>query len=398
MILFVSATFPPEPGVSASLAHDLASELSESYSVRVLTPRPSRPFGFSFNEESIKNRKFEQIILNSYTCSKYNPIGRIRESYSFGKHVVEYIKNHRGEIDCIYVDSWPLLAQYLIVKTSKRFSIPSIIRIDDVYPESLLGKLQVFTGLLVKLLVPLDKWILKNSSKVVTISNEMKQFLIRSRKLDERKVEIVYNWQDEERFIAYKNNKGKENRDELFTFMFLGNLNKTAAVDIILSAFKISNLKDSHLVIAGNGSEKCDLTAIAESFRNVNIEFWDAPIKDVPSIQDKADVMLLNLRMGNSRFSLPSKLTAYMLSGKPIIACVEEDSETAFTIRRAKCGWISPPENPEALAEVMKKVSGLSKNTLNDFGKNGFEYALENFSKKKNIQRMTSIIKETFTC
>ena len=138
--------------------------------------------------------------------------------------------------------------------------------------------------------------------------------------------------------------------------MFLGNLNRTAAIDVLISAFKTAEMKNSRLVIAGIGSERASLRSLAGRYKNTNIEFCDAPKMRVPEIQDKADVLLLNLKKGAACFALPSKLSAYMFSAKPVIACVDKDSDTANVIEQANCGWIVPPEDSEALIKVMKTV------------------------------------------
>ncbi|MGD9930640.1 MAG: hypothetical protein AB7U05_11525 [Mangrovibacterium sp.] len=70
MILLVSAVFPPEPVVSATIAHDLAVTLSDDATVRVLRPKPTRPYGFSFDCLRMEYKKFEHVILPSYTCAR----------------------------------------------------------------------------------------------------------------------------------------------------------------------------------------------------------------------------------------------------------------------------------------------------------------------------------------
>jgi glycosyltransferase involved in cell wall biosynthesis len=395
MILLISVTFPPEPTVSASLTNDLALALSKKWKVKVLSPKPSRPQGYSFTKVTSEKREFEHIILNSFTYPKSNILGRMFESYSFGKHAAYYIKENQADIQCIYLNAWPLLAQYYIIKASKRYSLPSVIHIQDIYPESLFGKLPVFANFFIKLLIPFDKWIQENSSKVVVISDKMKHLLIRTRYLKEHKISVVHNWQNEEFFIASKSFNKEEHKNELFTFMFLGSLNITAAVNVIISAFNKCNIKNSRLVIAGNGAEKDNLISLARSCDGVNIEFWDAPITEVPAIQDKADVLILNLKRNAAKFSLPSKLPAYMFSEKPIIACVEEDSDTANAIKQADCGWIVSPENTDILSKAMKIAASFPEKDLHRLGRNGFNYALKNFSKNKNLQKLVDIIIET---
>lgn len=145
-ILIISCVYPPEPVVSANLSKDIASKLSNKNSVTVICPKPTRPHGFSFaNEIEAKNHKV--VRLNSYTLSESKIIGRLRESYSFGKHCSLYIAEHKDKIDVIYANTWPLFAQYFAIKVAKKYHIPITIHVQDVYPESLSNKLPILTPL-----------------------------------------------------------------------------------------------------------------------------------------------------------------------------------------------------------------------------------------------------------
>jgi len=82
-ILIVSAVFRPEPIVSARLSEDIAIELAVDHKVTVISPRPTRPFGFTFLSKH-NSKCYSLINLNSYTCPESNLFGRFKESYSFG--------------------------------------------------------------------------------------------------------------------------------------------------------------------------------------------------------------------------------------------------------------------------------------------------------------------------
>ena len=138
-ILIISAVFSPEPVVSAKLSEDLAHELSKTNTVSVISPKPTRPFGFKFLKKNI-NKSYSLINLDSYTCPESNVYGRFKESYSFGLACSKYIKENRDNIDLIYMNSWPIFAQYLTVKEANKFDVPIITHIQDVYPESLSRK------------------------------------------------------------------------------------------------------------------------------------------------------------------------------------------------------------------------------------------------------------------
>ena len=393
MIIIISSVFPPEPIVSASIGYDLATELSKIHEVKVLTPKPTRPFGFSFEHESRNEiRKFEQIILNSFTYPKSRLLGRMRESYSFGKHVKRYIKKHHTEIECVYIHAWPLLSQYIIVKMVKKYSIPSVIHVQDIYPESLTNKIPVFRNLIQKLLLPMDIFALKTVSKVIAVSENMKINFIQIRGVSPEKITIIPNWQDEDEFIKYYNlktnfHRNNEVENKLFTFMYLGNIGPVAGLDFVIRSFALADLKDARLVIAGSGSRKEECLELASDYKNTNIHFWDVPPGKVPETQDKADVMLLPIKRGAAMSSIPSKLTAYLLSRKPIIACVEENSDTARVIKDANCGWVVPPEDFDKLMKFFQTIISFPKNDLIKYGANGFNYAEENFSNHRHHGR-----------
>ena len=395
-ILIISAVFPPEPVVSANLSRDLADELSKNNQVTVLCPKPTRPNGFIISN-NFEPKNYKVIRLNSFTCPSSNLMGRIRESFSFGRCCQNYIEANHDNIDVIYANTWPFLAQYFTVRSSKDFKIPLIIHIHDIYPESFSNKIPVLKKLLNFIFLPIDKFILNNSTKIIAISKNMKKYLMNTRKISEDKMLIVQNWQDENNFIEYKLQSKSDIIDKPFTFMYLGNIGPVAGVNLLLESFFNASLKNSRLVIAGSGSMKDILKQKAFELKLDTIEFWDVPTGKVPEIQNQADVMLLPIKKGSASSSIPSKLPAYMFSEKPIIGCVDKDSDTAKSIIEANCGWILPPENPVLLSRLMRKVSGLSSKVLKNKGSEGFNYAINNYSKERNLIKLVNLFKQ-FDC
>jgi glycosyltransferase involved in cell wall biosynthesis len=393
-VLF-SAVFPPEPVVSAKLSFDIASALSKKNSVTVIAPEPSRPFGFQFIGESLKFN-FEYIQANSFICASSSLTGRFRESYSFGRNSYKYIADNHKDIDVIYANTWPLMAQYLTVKAAKKFNIPIVMHVQDIYPESISQKLSIASSFVTRILLPIDKYILSNSSKVIAISKKMKEYLAHSRNIDPDKIVVVPNWQDEESFEKVYNQTALSD-ERMFTFMYLGNIGPVAGVELLIKSFVLANIKNSRLVIAGSGSMKESLINQAERFKDSIIEFWPVPNGKVPEIQNTATVFILPIKKGSASTSIPSKLPAYMFSAKPIIACVDHDSDTYVAVKEANCGWVIEPENIEMLSATMKEAVSISEEKRSLFGENGRKYALANYSKKNNLQKLVSIITDTIT-
>jgi glycosyltransferase involved in cell wall biosynthesis len=394
-ILIISAVFPPEPVVSAKLSFDIANALSEKNKVIVISPHPSRPFGFQFESKSI-SFNFDHIPIDSYICASSSILGRFRESYSFGRHCYRYIARNHQNINVIYANTWPLLGQYYVVKAAQQYKIPIILHVQDIYPESLTHKLPKSGYFLSLFLLPIDKYILSHSARILAISDQMKEFLAFTRKTEKEKIAVVQNWQDETDYIDYKlTHNPTINPNKPFTFMFLGNVGPVAGIQLLLDAFANANLQNSRLVIAGSGSMKKTFQEKVIEMNATSIEFWSVPEGKVPEIQDQADVMLLPVRKGAASSSMPSKLPAYMFSQKPIIACVDMDSYTGNVLRLSDSGWILPPEKTDSLVQLMKEIITIPKEVLLQKGRNGFEYALQNFSKKENLQKIISLINET---
>ncbi|MGB3946502.1 MAG: glycosyltransferase family 4 protein [Bacteroidia bacterium] len=390
-LLIISAVFPPEPVVSANLSFDIASALTDKYKVTVLSPPPTRPLGFKFKASTPKNN-FEHVQLNSYTCPQSSVIGRFRESYSFGIECYQYILNN-PEIACIYANTWPLMAQLYCIKAAKKRNIPVIIHVQDIYPESLTNKIPVVGKLIYQLLLPIDKYVLKNATSIFVISDKMKNYIATTRNIVSDKITVVHNWQNDKEFIDYQQQaQATENNKAPFTFMYLGNIGPVAGVDVLIDAFAKAAIPNTRLVIAGSGSMKEMLEQKAKKITNSVIEFWDVPQGKVAETQAKADVLCLSVKKGAALSSIPSKLPAYMFSKKTILASVDEESDTANCIKDAKCGYVVNPENIDDLAQCMQTVVKLKKEELTTLGESGFNFANKHMSKINNLTKVTTAI------
>ncbi len=355
----------------------------------VLCPPPSRPKGYQFGTIN-EPEDFKIIRLNSFVSPASTIIGRFRESYSFGKRSAEYIRKNGKEIDCLYINSWPLASQFLIIKEAKKLKIPTVLHIQDIYPESLTGKLpKSLRRFFYQLLLPIDKYILRNATTILGISENMISYLATSRNIDKSKFKLVRNWQDDKSFLDFV--RGKSQQSE-FTFMYVGSVSASAGVELLLYAFDKASLPGSRLVIVGNGNEKDKCVRIAKELNNQHIQFLEVIPSDVPSIQSQADVLLLTLKKGISLTATPSKLTAYLFSAKPVIACVEEESDVANILKEANCGFVVAPEDMLSLSNEMKKANSMGNNVLKEMGNRGRLYAEKFLSKHANLKRVIALI------
>ena len=390
MILIASALFPPETVVSANLSYDIALELATNNEVVVLSPKPTRPYGVIFDESYKLNKQFEHVVLNSYTCSRSNIFGRFRESYSLGRHLAKYIDNNHQKISVIYANIWPLFAQRALLKNAEKYDIPVVLHVQDIYPESLSEKIKAMKGLINIVFTPIDRKNLELSAHIVTISEQIKGYLIKTRRISKDKFSIVHNWQNDSNFVEFQGTEVRE-KDGNFRFLYLGTINITAGVDLLIHAFSKADMLNASLIIAGNGPDKERCIQIAKKY-NKNIRFKSASPKQVPELQAESEVLLLPLKKGVAKTALPSKMTAYMMSGKPIIASIDEDSGAAEIIKLNDCGWVVEAENEDRLIRCMQKAREANSGLLKKMGDASLQYAKNNLSKVSNLHKISSII------
>lgn len=396
-ILIVSAVFPPEQVTSAFLNYDLAHELAKEYDVTVLRPYPTRPIGAKFDNADVEDKSFKTILIKSYTHPQSELIGRFKESNDFGRKSVEYIEKHHGEIDFVYNDGWQLFGLYLVAKVCKKYGIPYMVPIQDIYPECLFTN-KNYPGLLkwmIKtILLPIDKYYQKHAACVRTISDEMRDYLSETRGVAKENYLVVNNWQNDEDFL--KDYPARE-KDGKLVFAYVGSINGHANVDLMIKAFVNANISNAEFRIYGGGNKKDYCMNLVKELGTKNIIFDMVSRDKVAFVQSQADVLVLALPAGNGNLCLPSKLTSYMLSGKPVLASVDQDSSTKRILEGNSCGMAVVPDDKEALVNGLKYFAELTTEERNKMGDNSREYALKHLTREVNLQKVVSTIKAILT-
>lgn len=390
-IIIISAVFPPEQVTSAYLNYDLAKALSKDYNVVVLRPNPTRPIGATFKDEIWQDTDFETIQIESYTNPKSELIGRFKEAIDFSKKCNKYIKEHHNEIEFVYNDGWQLFGLYLIAKECVKYNIPYIVPIQDIYPESLFTNKSIskpIKSIISPILTHFDKYYQKHAIRVRTISSEMADYLSNTRNIDRNKYIIINNWQNDEDFNDDYNHKNPK----IITFAYVGSINAHANVDLIIKAFVKANIPHSQLKIYGGGNQKDNCISLAKELGASNIYFDFVSRKEIPQVQAKADVLILALPQGNGNLCLPSKLTSYLLSGKPVIASVDRDSSTANILLSENCGMIAEPDDKDSLAQIFNEFVKLTPLEKEEMATKSKSYAQRNLTRTSNLNRLVDAI------
>lgn len=271
---------------------------------------------------------------------------------------------------------------------------PLVYNEQDIFPEN-----AYFTGILTeKSLVyrvahALQKYAYKNATALSTISDDMKSTIVTRYGIQEDKVQVIYNWGHEElkshgeadnAFLQKYPKKPGE-----FRVVYAGNLGKMQNVELVLKAAKL--MEDATCIsfyIVGSGVNEEQLKTLAKGLKLSNVTFVGMqPPEEAADLYAAADVNVIPLQRGLIYAALPSKTADCLIAGKPIIACVDEES--IFSGVMKKYGFPNAGTcNADTLVREIKNY--IFEKSLYDA--RGLLEML--FSKKENVQKYSSMIEQ----
>ena len=111
----------------------------------------------------------------------------------------------------------------------------------------------------------------------------------------------------------------------------------------------------------------------------------------MPGILSQASSLLVSLTNHPiSNLTIPSKLQAYLASGKPIIGCIS--GEAAKIIKASNSGYICEPGDSYNLAKIVLDLYSTSSKGRKKMGISGQAYFKNNFSSDIVVGQMIKYI------
>lgn len=144
-------------------------------------------------------------------------------------------------------------------------------------------------------------------------------------------------------------------------------------------------------VLVGNGAQRSDLQRRIEQ-RATTTEILP-PLDDAAfaAILQAADVLLVNELPGVSEMAVPSKLTSYFASGRPILAATDKTGITAQEVLAANAGIAVAAGDPSAIIEGVRALANDSEKSV-QLGRNGKQYRETVLDETFAINRFDSLL------
>jgi colanic acid biosynthesis glycosyl transferase WcaI len=143
---------------------------------------------------------------------------------------------------------------------------------------------------------------------------------------------------------------------------------------------------DFSFELAGDGRDRRKLQDLVKTLNlEQKIHFLgNLPLKSMPELYDKADVLLVSLKSG-SHFSktIPGKLQSYMAARKPVLGMISGEGKSV--IEESNCGFVSEAGDIKVFINHLFSFVRLTQSQMNRLGLNGYEYYKNNFDREKLI-------------
>ena len=103
------------------------------------------------------------------------------------------------------------------------------------------------------------------------------------------------------------------------------------------------------------------------------------------------------LELTAAKYSVPSKVLAYMTAGRPILAAIPADNLAARTISAASAGLTVDPENPSELRRLARSLIK-QEDRRRQLGAAGLAYARANFQINDIAARFEQVFRHFACC
>jgi colanic acid biosynthesis glycosyl transferase WcaI len=234
---------------------------------------------------------------------------------------------------------------------------PAVFSVHDVYPDVGIT-LGIFRHRpVIAAVTGLERFCLNHAAVVRILSDSFRPGL-HALGVSDTKMALVYDWVDTDlirplpRDNAFARETGLTDR---FVVLYAGNLGLSQGLEHVLTAAALlAAYGDIRFVFVGDGAAREQLVTQAEQHRLANVQFLPfQPRARLAEVLATADVSLVTLQRGVGWGSLPSKTFSILASGRPMLASVDEGSETWCLVNRAEAGLCVRPESPSHLAEAI---------------------------------------------
>ena len=341
-VLFHSLTIPPDQVSTGILVADIAAKFhNKGTSIEVLASTPQ----YRFDSKEFSAEEMTKVKRNIYTSNykgvkithlyaskrSFNRITRLFQWISYHIKSITYLTKNRKNFDTIYIFSYPPTMNLIAIYSKKILKKKTVYSVWELYPEIASKLNELNSNLLLNLFKRIDNFCLRIIDNVVVNSEELKDYLVSRRNIEENKVNVIYHFSNEPE-IPKPSIMNKE-------IMYAGNLGTPQNLESFINIFSESTNK-FNLTIYGSGTQYERISNMNSNNIKVN-SFVDR--KKLVELTKDIPYALVSLSPKLTVEGFPGKTFDYLKMNKILIGYSNPESGLAKFIEKYELGVnISP--------------------------------------------------------
>ena len=402
-ILLVTQYFPPEIGAAQTRLFELGQELSGlGWDVEVLTALPNYPTGRIFEGYDPGNPVKEvwgrlSVVRVPLRPAQSGFVHRLMCYFSFVRSVIRWGPKLCAKPDVLFVESPPLLLGHAGVALSKRWNVPMVFNVSDLWPESAKYMGVVKNRLVLACAEALELSYYRRAALVTGTSDEIVNSV--RQRCPSTEAEVITNGVDVDRFgpqFGDDEARSLVGAHDRVTFTYAGVMGMAQGLDVVLDvAAAVRDLNHVQFVLVGDGADREPLgrRIQAKSLHNVRL-LRAQPKERIPALLAVSDVGFHVLKFSIPG-SVPSKIYEAMANGMPILFA--GGGEGARRVFEARAGLVVPYDDVRGLEEAVRRLSS-NPALRRELGAAGRRAAEKLYSRKEIARRLHHLLLGVTSC
>lgn len=361
-VMLVTQHYAPFPSTTSGYMTDIARELAQHSKVTVITSSPNSA------SHSPAPGEPEVIEIKSWWPRKSALVSRSLAAMLFSVQVFVALMKQARKEDVLLCVTTPFTLPYSVTLAARIRGAASAVIVYDLYPDTLVmaGFLSP-SSMLTKCLRLANQKMFEWLDAIVTIGRDMSRKLLEYPSTTAAKISLIPNWTTLP--VRYRelnpDNPFRKMCGGKFIVAMSGNAGFTHDPASVFEAARL--LKDDTSIAfllsgEGVGWTKLKEMQAASSLPNVTL-IERVPEPELEDFLSAGNIWVIPYRKSNTGVSVPSRTYNLLAVGRPIVICSEPDAEAAILLCEENIGWVTPPEDPRALAKIISAAAQANSET-----------------------------------
>lgn len=389
----VSELYYPEETSTGYYLTRIAEGLANDFDVKVICGQPNYS-ARGVIAPSHEIHKDVEILRARGTRLNKNVIAfRLLNMLTLGFSVFIKALRNFAKGDRVLVVTTPPSMPFIVAFASLTRGAAYTLVIHDNYPEILIAVGKARPGsMFVRTIEYFNRWLYKYASKIIVVGRDMRELVERKTAGLDIPIETIPNWAELESVEPRPRNENELLRSlgliDKFVLLYAGNMGHPNDMEGIISAAKaLKDRPEIHFIFLGTGVKRPWLERTVGENAVGNVTILDPlPRSEQIKFLNACNVAIVTLVNKMWGVSMPSRTYNALAAGKPILGIVDPGSELARVVEDDNVGWIVPPNDPDALREVIIDIYNKRKELL-EFSVRARAAALERYSLDLALER-----------